>query len=123
MAFRIGTAERLIGDVVAGNYFEVLGVQSAMGRLLDPKDDRPGAPAVAVLSFGMWQRKFNSEQRAIETSITVNGNPFTIVESHQGISAAPRMGGPSTVGCRFPLRARASRGCRNRFSMNATRDG
>src|SRR4051812_16515538 len=56
-----GQAERVQGDLVSGNYFEVLGVQPAIGRVLSVADDRtPGAHPVAVLSYGYWVRRFAS---------------------------------------------------------------
>src|SRR6059036_3328725 len=56
LSFSYATAERVRGDAVSGNYFEVLGVKPALGRLLLPEDDS-GSRAVAVLSYGLWQRK------------------------------------------------------------------
>ena len=54
-----GWSERAAGDVVSGNFFPVLGVGPAIGRVLDPEDDRvPGASPVAVLSYGYWQAPF-----------------------------------------------------------------
>ncbi|PYT09723.1 MAG: hypothetical protein DMF60_01970, partial [Acidobacteria bacterium] len=51
LSFNNGEAERLRGDLVSGNYFSVLGVTPALGRLISPDDDdQPGAHSVAVLS-------------------------------------------------------------------------
>ena len=69
-----GTPERMICDLVTGSYFDVLGVQPAAGRLLLPDDD-----AAAVISFGLWQRRFGGSSGAIGARIELNGNPFTIV--------------------------------------------
>jgi hypothetical protein len=46
--------ESLSGKFVTANYFDVFGVPAAAGRLLQPADDRPGAPPVAVLSYRAW---------------------------------------------------------------------
>ena len=55
-------SERAVGEMVSGNYFETLGVQPFLGRLIGPEDDRtPGAHPVAVLSYGYWQRRFGSD--------------------------------------------------------------
>ncbi len=69
-----GTAERMICDLVTDNYFNVLGVQPATGRLLLPDDD-----ATAVISYGLWQRRFGGSPTAIGARVELNGNPFTIV--------------------------------------------
>src|ERR1700752_3151151 len=55
-----GTAERLDGVRVAGNFFELLGVEPARGRLLQPEDERRAAP-VTVLAHGLWLRRFGGD--------------------------------------------------------------
>jgi putative ABC transport system permease protein len=68
------------GELVSGNYFDVLGVRPALGRLLVPSDDQvPEANPVAVLSFGYWQRRFGSDPQMVNQSILVNGHPFTVI--------------------------------------------
>jgi putative ABC transport system permease protein len=75
-----GASERADGDLVSGNYFQVLGVQPALGRLFNAADDRtPGAHPIAVLSYGYWQRKFGGDPLVLNQTITLNGHPFTIV--------------------------------------------
>ena len=75
-----GASERANGDLVSGNYFEVLGVQPALGRLFNASDDRtPGGHPIAVLSYGYWQRKFGGDPLVLNQTITVNGHPLTIV--------------------------------------------
>ncbi|HLJ45991.1 MAG TPA: ABC transporter permease [Bryobacteraceae bacterium] len=78
MAFRHEMALRVIGDVVTGNYFEVLRVKPALGRLLSPADDHPAAAPVVVLSDSLWKRSFHADPQAVGTSITLNGHQFTI---------------------------------------------
>lgn len=66
--------------MVSGNYFDVLGVQSTLGRLFVPSDDlTQEANPVAVLSFDYWRRQFGSEPRVVNQSILINGHPLTIV--------------------------------------------
>jgi predicted permease len=72
--FNSGTPERLIGDLVTGNYFPLLGVRPAAGRLLVEDDD-----AAAVIGYGLWQRKFGGSPDAIGAKIELNGYPFTVV--------------------------------------------
>ncbi len=75
-----GSAERARGDVVSGNFFPVLGVGPALGRVLDPEDDRvPGASPVAVLSYGYWQSRFGSDPDVVGRKISLNSYPFTVV--------------------------------------------
>jgi putative ABC transport system permease protein len=80
-----GQAERVQGDLVSGNYFDVLGVRPALGRVFTAADDRiPGAHPVAVLSYGFWQRRFAGDPSVLNQTLTVNGHPLTIV----GVSAS-----------------------------------
>ncbi len=83
-------------ELVSGNYFDVLGMKPALGRLLLPSDNRVknGSPVV-VLSFGYWQRRFGSDPRVLNQTVGINGHPFTIV----GV-AAP--GFHSVLGVRTP---------------------
>ena len=74
-----GAASIIGGELVSGNYFEALGVSSALGRTIQPSDDRPGAPPVIVLSYGYWQRAFGGTADAIGRTVRLNGAPFTIV--------------------------------------------
>ena len=72
--------ELVTAEVVSGNYFDVLGVQPAMGRLLVQSDDTvPNANPVAVLSFDYWQRRFGADRGLLNQSILINGHPFTVV--------------------------------------------
>ena len=84
-----GRTERADGELVSGNFFAVLGVGPAAGRVLSPSDDTtPGAHPVAVLSYGYWRRRFGGAKAILGEAITVNGTPLTVV----GV-AAPRFEG------------------------------
>ncbi|HSB27349.1 MAG TPA: ABC transporter permease [Pyrinomonadaceae bacterium] len=72
-------AQRASGQLVAGNYFSVLGVTAMRGRLLTPEDDKPGAPPVAVISNRYWQLSLNSDGNAVGKSFILNGKSFTVV--------------------------------------------
>jgi predicted permease len=73
-------AEPVCTHAVSGDFFSVLGVPAVLGRALTPEDDRPGNPqAVAVLSYGFWQRRFGLHPAVIGQAITLNDVPFTIV--------------------------------------------
>ena len=66
-------------ELASGNYFQALGLQPAMGRLLVPADDFPNSNPVAVLSFNYWKRQFGSDPRVINQALLINAHPFTIV--------------------------------------------
>lgn len=73
-------AERLFGWIVSGNYFSVLGIRPAAGRVFTADDDiAPGAHPVAVISYNMWRSRFGSDPGVVGKPITLNGNGFTIV--------------------------------------------
>jgi putative ABC transport system permease protein len=72
-------AERVQGVRVSANLFQILGVQPLLGRVLDAADDRPGAPAVALISHGLWTRRYGKQAGVIGTNVTLNGEPRVIV--------------------------------------------
>ena len=68
------------GELVSGNYFSVLGVKPAFGRLFLPKDSAArGASPLVVLSYSYWTRHFASDPAVINQGVSINGNPFTII--------------------------------------------
>src|SRR3981081_2580445 len=72
--------EKIVGRMVSGNYFTVLGLKSAAGRLFSDSDDvSENANPVAVLNYGYWQRKFALSPSIIGKDIRLNGYPFTVV--------------------------------------------
>jgi len=67
-------------ELVSGNYFEVLGLQPAAGRLFVPSDDLiPEANPIVVLSFDYWKERFGADRSIVDQKLLVNGHPFTIV--------------------------------------------
>ena len=75
-----GTTERITGELVSGNYFSVLGLNPASGRLIVPEDvQADDRSPVAVLSYGMWQRVFGADPQIAGKSILLNGNSFTVL--------------------------------------------
>jgi predicted permease len=65
-------------DVIA-NFFQVLGVQPAMGRTFTPDDARNGAPPVVLLTNGWWKRQFASDPAIVGKSFDINGQQTTII--------------------------------------------
>ena len=75
-----GFTERIQGAIASGNYFSVLGVGTAIGRpFLVEEVQTPGAHPVAVISYGLWQRRFGADPAIIGKTVKVNGHSFTIV--------------------------------------------
>ncbi len=71
--------ERVEGELVSGNYFDVLGIAPAAGRFFESEDDKAGSPAVAVISWPYWQSHFGGERSALGREISLNGYKATIV--------------------------------------------
>lgn len=75
-----GNTERAASDIVSGNYFETLGVRSALGRLLLPSDTvAEGGNAVVVLGNGYWKKRFGADPRVLNQSVQVNNQLMTVV--------------------------------------------
>ena len=74
-----GAASMATAQYVAGNYFSVLGVAPAAGRLLEASDDTAGAPIAVVLSYRFWQRTFGGSRGVIGRSLALNNTPVTVV--------------------------------------------
>lgn len=67
-------------EMVSGNYFDVLGVQPAAGRLFVQADDVvPDANPVVVLNYDYWQKRFGLDPKIIGDAILINGHPFTVI--------------------------------------------
>ena len=77
-----------LGEMVSGDFFPVLGVVPAAGRLIGGPDQRRDAPAVAVISFRYWQRRFGGDPSVVGKSVQVNRVPVTII----GVSPRPFAG-------------------------------
>jgi predicted permease len=66
--------------LVSGNWFDTLGVKTALGRPIQPEDDRTvDAHPVVVLSHAFWQRRFGSDRNIIDKKILLNGKPMTVL--------------------------------------------
>ena len=86
----LGDRSRIVfGQITTSNQFTMLGVQPAVGRLLVPSDDDPGAARVVVLSHRMWQREFGGDAAIAGKTLTLRGLPYTIAgvapESFTGV--------------------------------------
>jgi predicted permease len=80
-----GRTQLVLGELVSGNFFPVLGVRAALGRLFTASDDLyQGSHPQAVLSYGYWNTRFAADPGVLGRRIQVNGYPFTII----GVSQA-----------------------------------
>ena len=71
--------ERFEGQRVSASYFHVLGVTPALGRDFDPADDRLNGPDVAILSNGLWQRRFHGDGTIVGREVTLNDKLYTVI--------------------------------------------
>ena len=93
-----GRAERVTGELVSGNFFDVLGTRPHLGRLFTQSDDTtPGGHPVAILGHGYWTRRFGSDPTVLNQSITVNGHPMTVVGVAASGFTGVDVGGASDV--------------------------
>jgi predicted permease len=74
-----GNPEELLGRNVTANLFSILGASPAIGRDFRPEDDVPGASRVAILSHGLWVRRFGAEHEIAGKEIWLDGEKFTVV--------------------------------------------
>ena len=68
-----GEPERLSATAVTGNYFQALGAKPALGRTFLLENERPGSDHVAVLSYGLWQKRFGGDPGIIGKNFTLDG--------------------------------------------------
>jgi hypothetical protein len=75
-----GENRQVVGDIVSGNYFAVLGTKAFLGRLVMPeRDDISASVQVAVLSFEFWHDRLGADPSLIGRTIRVNAHPFTVI--------------------------------------------
>ncbi|HKE92492.1 MAG TPA: ABC transporter permease, partial [Gemmatimonadales bacterium] len=74
-----GDATRLAGALASSTFFDVLGVQPALGRAFTAAEDQPGNERVVILSDGLWRTRFNGDRGILGATITLDGVPRTVV--------------------------------------------
>jgi predicted permease len=74
-----GEAHEAYAQYVSGDYFQTLGVNAAVGRLLTVNDDASGAAAVAVLHYLYWRNQFGGDPEIVGKTVHLNGLPFKVV--------------------------------------------
>src|SRR6185437_850186 len=88
-----------ITATITSNYLDLLGIHPALGRGFTAAEEEPGASPVAMITYGLWQRRFGGRASVIGSTLDVDGKPFTIV----GVTP-PEMAIPMSLGGRGPLR-------------------
>ena len=79
------STDLLMGEIVSGNYFDVLGVRAHIGRTFLPAEDRtPGTHPVVVLGYDFWQRRFAADPAVLGRTLKLNGRELEVV----GVAAA-----------------------------------
>jgi putative ABC transport system permease protein len=74
-----GEPDRIVGSMVAANFFQALGVELVQGRGFLPEEERSGPAQVAIIGQGLWQRRFGGDPQIIGKTITLNGRSHTVV--------------------------------------------
>jgi len=71
--------EQVPSEMISGNLLHLLGVNTAAGRVITPSDDQPSSSAVALLGYGLWQRKYSGAPDILGKSITLDRQSYTVV--------------------------------------------
>jgi putative ABC transport system permease protein len=69
-----GDIERVTGEILTGNFFQVVGVAPAIGRAFGPSDEN-----VAVISNGAWKKRFAGDPNVLGRVVNLNGQPYTVI--------------------------------------------
>lgn len=109
-----GEAERVSGEGVSASYLPMLGASTAAGRLFLDEEDRIPGTRVAVLSYGLWQRRFAGQRSLVGSSIQLDGQSYTVVgvlkQSFHGIRNETDLWVPFTLAGKEDLQMRGRRG-------------
>lgn len=93
-----GSSEYLLGEIVSGNLFRLLGIQALIGRTLEPGDDvSPGGDPVMVVSERFWRTRLGGRPEVVGEALDLNGRPYTIV----GVIPSAYSGGLPGIGMQF----------------------
>jgi putative ABC transport system permease protein len=97
-----GEAERISSEYVSAGYFELLGITPVRGRTFQPIEDVVSSPAyITVISDGLWKRRFGGDPDIVGRSLTLTGQPFTVIgimpPGFKGISDSAELWVPFAV--------------------------
>ncbi len=95
---RQGSSEYLLGEIVSGNLFRLLGIRPLLGRTLEPEDDlSPGGHPVVAVSEKFWRTRLGARPEAVGETLDLNGRPYVIV----GVIPSTYSGGIPGIGMQF----------------------
>jgi putative ABC transport system permease protein len=97
-----GEPERLPAVSASANFFQVVGVAPALGRGFLPEEETTGKNRVVVISHGLWQRRFGASPQALGQTLTLSGNPYTVVGVASADFKSPARG-PKPPELWFPI--------------------
>lgn len=97
-----GEPERLTGELVSQEYFQILGLEPEIGRFFTPEEDsKPFGHAVAVISYGFWADRFGRDPGVVGHTLRLNGTPYQVVgvapEGFQGLTDRAQVWVPSMM--------------------------
>jgi predicted permease len=72
-------AQQVRSQRVSANYFDILGINPQFGRAFTSTDEQPGNENVAIISYGLWTRRFGRDPSALNTSLTIDGKVVTLI--------------------------------------------
>jgi len=107
---RRGEPDRVSTGVVSPNFFNVLGIPPILGRTFVADDDKPGAPAVLVLSYSYWQRKFGGDRGIVGQVFEMNDRPHTVVGVLPNVPHYPQENDVYMPSSACPFRSAAEKG-------------
>jgi putative ABC transport system permease protein len=117
-------AERIAGETVGSSYFGLLRIRPLMGRWFVPEEDIPGASPVAVLSHGLWQRRYDGDPQVLGQTIRISGVAHTIVGvapfGFRGLSGAAEFFAPTS---RYPESNHNNPGAHNQHVIARLKPG
>jgi predicted permease len=92
-------SDQVVFEFVSGNYFELLGLRPAVGRVITPLDDVPGGIPGVMLSDATWRSRFGGDPKVIDREITLNGHPARIlgVVPSEFVGYALDWNGPTSI--------------------------
>lgn len=98
-----GKADRIVSNYVTGNFFSVLGIKPALGRLILPSEgNAPGADPVIVLSYSYWKQHVGSDSGIIGKKVSFDGHPVTVIgvapQGFQGVQPIVSIAGYLPLG-------------------------
>jgi len=106
---RRGEPDRVSTGVVSPNFFTVLGIAPVLGRTFVAADDKPGAPAVLVLSYSYWQKKFGGDRAIVGQVFEMNDRPHTVVGVLPNVPHYPQENDVYMPSSACPFRAAAEK--------------